>query len=309
MRDTPEQPLPQFTVLIAAPLESTRRLEQLLETGGYAVIRAESAEKVVEVACAAQPAAVILGTHAPEAPGLDVCRQLAGDPRFAATTPVILVTDGPPGTLADAEAAYRIGVWDVCRGDQVESVVLPKLRTFVRARLASDRWREGSLLDAETGAYSVAGLRLRAREVEAAAARGGDPVSCVAFHFAPAKGHAAEGAFMRAVDVCRAQTRGSDLIGRLGDAEFGLVAVGAGGPGAEALIARVQQHVERRAGCVVRAAVRTTSAFMPRSPGVMVLLLEARQSLHRSMSPALVLGTGAGCAATSSTSLLPPLPF
>lgn len=308
MRDAPEQPLPRFTVLIAAPLASTRRLEQLLETGGYAVLRAESTEEVVEVACAAQPAAVILGTHAPEAPGVDVCRQLAGDPRFAATTPVILVTDGPPGTLADAEAAYRMGVWDVCRGDQVESVLLPKLRTFVRAQLASDRWREGSLVDAETGAYAAAGLRLRVREVEAAAARGCDPVSCVALHFTLPEGRVADRSLVRAVEACRALTRGSDLLGRLGAAEFGLVAVGAGVPGAAALIARVQQHVERRAGCVVRAAARTTPACVQWSPGVMALLLEARQDLRRSMAGAPPL-CAAGGAPPLVGSLLPPLPF
>lgn len=285
MRD-PDRSWQPFSVLVAgdAPDAATTTIDHALEANGYAVIRAEGVEETVEVACAARPDAVILTVHAPGESGLDACRRLCGDPRFPATTPVILLTDG---NTPEAEAAYRLGAWDVCHvGPRTERVLLLKLQTFVRARLVSERLRAGNALDGETGVYSPAGLALRAREVEAAAGRTGEPVSCLALYFVAERGAAdreATASIAHAAEACRSLTRGSDVLGRLDAAEFALIAPGADVGGAAALVTRMRRYFERRPGCLLRAAARSTPALVPDTQSVMGLLAEARGLLREQL--------------------------
>lgn len=290
MRDDYERSWQPFSVLVAAPADgAVRTLEQALEASGYAVIRAESGEEAVEVACVARPDAVLLGTHDADHPGVEVCRRLSGDPRFPATTPVILVADEAPG---GREAAYRMGVWDVYAGPHDASALLLKLQTFMRARLVSERLRTESLIDGETGMYSYAGLTVRAQEVASAAARAGEPVSCVALLFSPGERAAdgaerasgASGAFVAdAASACRRLTRASDVLGRVGAMEFGLIAPGADVGGAAVLVTRLRQFFERYSWCTVRAAACSAPTLARETRSVTSLLAEARDALRQSM--------------------------
>ena len=85
-------------VLIANDQEwSARSLESILAPNGYAVLRAYTGIQALERARTARPDLVILDAQMPDVHGVDVCRELRGDPRFSATTPIIITTAGPSG--------------------------------------------------------------------------------------------------------------------------------------------------------------------------------------------------------------------
>ena len=83
-------------VLIANDQEwAARSLESILGPNGYSVIRAHTGRQALERARQAEPDLVILDAQMPDMHGIDICRALRDDPRFGATTPIIITTAGP----------------------------------------------------------------------------------------------------------------------------------------------------------------------------------------------------------------------
>src|SRR5512143_3342513 len=96
-------------VLIANDQEwSARSLESILAPNGYAVLRAYTGLQALERARTARPDLVILDAQMPDIHGIEVCRQLRQDPRFSATTPILITTAGPSGRAQRLDA-YKAG--------------------------------------------------------------------------------------------------------------------------------------------------------------------------------------------------------
>src|ERR1043165_6647026 len=86
-----EKGSPAPLVLIANDQEwSARSLESILGPSGYSVVRAYTGQQALERARATQPDLIILAAQMPDMHGFDVCRALRNDPRFSATTPIII---------------------------------------------------------------------------------------------------------------------------------------------------------------------------------------------------------------------------
>lgn len=238
-------------VLIANDQEwSARSLESILGPNGYSVVRAYTGQQALERVRIAQPDIIILDAQMPDIHGFDVCRQLRSDARFSATTPIIITTSGPSGRTQRLEA-YRAGAWEFLGQPVDGEALLLKLATFLQGKREVDALREESLLDPGTGLYNMRGLARRAHEIGADAFRRRDPLACVVF--APeARGVAASDAHEdesqriaeQVGQLLKRVGRSSDAIGRLGLAEFGVIAPATGTEGVLRLVRRLGSSIE-----------------------------------------------------------------
>ena len=234
-------------VLIANDQEwSARSLESVLGPRGYAALRVTTSERALELARIAQPDAIILDMALPDLGGRVVCERLRQDPRLPLNVPIICTTSAI-ASRSEKLDAYAAGAWDLCTEPLDAEVLLLKLDAFVQAKLASDRIREATLVDDETGLYNARGLARRAREIGSEAVRRSDAVACVVF--SPEResplsdGESAEGEREIAETVsrlCQVNARLSDAVGRLGPNEYAIIAPGTSEEGAERIVARLR---------------------------------------------------------------------
>ena len=237
-------------VLVANDQEwSARSLESILVPNGYSVVRAHTGEQALERSRTAAPDLIILDAQMPDIHGFDVCRMLREDPRISATTPIVITTSGPSGRAQRLEA-YRAGAWEFLGQPLDGEALLLKLRTFVQSKQEVDALRDESLLDPATGFYNMRGLSRRAREIGAEAFRRRDPVACVVFapDIEESEEETPEEEARRMSDqvalLFRQAGRASDAIGRLGLAEYGVIAPATGPEAAVRLARRLGGAVE-----------------------------------------------------------------
>ena len=152
---------------------------------------------------------------------------------------------------------------------------------------------ERGLLDPETGLYNARGMALRAQEMLADAYRHRRPLACVVVAATPAPGDAPgeplsdanAAVFGR---LLRAVGRGSDVIGRMRETEFAVLAPSTGWDGAARLGERVHETLVReleRTGGSGRVEVycgRYAVDGMGGTPRVhpLELLVHAEDDLH-----------------------------
>ncbi len=225
-------------VLIANDQEwSARSLESILAPNGFAVLRAYTGHQALERARTARPDLVILDAQMPDLHGVEVCRQLRADPRFSVTTPIIITTAGPSGRSQRLEA-YKAGAWEFLGQPLDGESLLLKLDTYLVSKLEADRLRDESLMDQLTGLYNMRGLSRRAREIGSEAFRRRQPLSCMVL--AP-EGAADAATSERFGQLLRAQGRTSDVIGRLGQGEFAVIAPDTEAAGAVRMFERLER--------------------------------------------------------------------
>jgi diguanylate cyclase (GGDEF)-like protein len=240
-------------VLIANDQEwSARSLESILGPAGYAVVRAYTGQQALERSRTVEPDLVILDAQMPDMHGFDVCRALRSDPRLGATTPIIITTSGPSGRTQRLEA-YRAGAWEFLGQPIDGEALLLRLATFLQSKQEVEAYRGERLIDPLTGLYNMRGLARRAREIGAAAFRRRDALACAVFAPDAESGNgedaaAAEETAARLADQVGLRfgksARASDAIGRLGQAEFAVIAPDTGPDGAVRMVKRLGGLVE-----------------------------------------------------------------
>ena len=281
-------------VLIANDQEwSARSLESILGPSGYAVVRAYTGQQALERARTSQPDLIILDAQMPDMHGFEVCRALRSDPRFSATTPIVITTSGPSGRTQRLEA-YRAGAWEFLGQPLDGEALLLKLNTFLESKREVDGLREENLLDPGTGLYNMRGLSRRAREIGAEAFRRRDPVACVVFApdieedgEEPPEDEARRMSDQVAL-LFRQAGRQSDAIGRLGMTEYGVIAPATGPEAAVRLARRLGGAVESspipiRGGertLKLRAGYCAVPDFAESSVDAVELLLRATTALR-----------------------------
>jgi diguanylate cyclase (GGDEF)-like protein len=282
-------------VLIANDQEwSARSIESILGPNGYSVVRAYTGQQALERARASQPDIIILDAQMPDMHGFEVCKALRTDPRFSSTTPIVITTSGPSGRTQRLEA-YRCGAWEFLGQPLDGEALLLKLGTFLESKRQVDILREENLLDSGTGLYNMRGLARRAREIGADALRRREALACIVFapESAMETDEDAPGEeLLRMSDqvgaVFREVGRGSDAIGRLGAAEFAVIAPATGQDGALRLVGRLGAAVEAtripvRGGersVRVKAGYCAVEDFADASVDAVELLLRATTALR-----------------------------
>jgi PleD family two-component response regulator len=256
---------------------SARSLETILGPHGFAVLRAYTGRQLLGLVRSAQPDLIMVDVRLPDMRGVDVCRALRDDPHFPEETPIILTSSGTPERKERLEA-FKAGAWEVVSQPLDPEILLLKLGAYMRGKRAVDRLRDESLLDQDTGLYNMQGMVRRAREMSADAQRLHAPLSCVAFtpvattDAEPAPPALTEMMIQRLGAIVRRTGRASDAIGRLGPAEFAIIAPATEEPGAMRMVERLEaqlatmmsasegnaQRVELRAGyCSVSDGAET----------------------------------------------------
>jgi len=243
---------------------------------GYSVLRVFAEASVLERARTARPDVIVLDAAPGAAPALDLSRTLRADPSIGSGTPILLLMPTRP-TREDHRSALRAGVWELVRQPLNVSELLGKLDRYVLVKVERDGASRRDLVDDVTGLYSTHGLARRAGELILQAARHNTSVACVAL--APHRdGHEAGTAGLDALRgvarLLEASGRRSDAVGRIGPAEFAVVAAGVNRAGARQLANRLRDSVgaELRAGYDAVGSRRTRTGGGP---------LEARSLLAR----------------------------
>jgi diguanylate cyclase (GGDEF)-like protein len=245
-----EEALRTPTVLIANDQEwSARSLETIFAGEGYSVIRAFTGSQAIAKAHASLPDVIILDRQMPDLDGATVCRRLREDPRVGAFTPILITTAGAAGRNERLEA-LQSGAWDFFGQPIDGEAILWKVRTFVQAKFAVDRAREGDgLVDPETGLYTRHGLSRRAREIASGAMRNNQPVACVVFApDTPALVDAlltVEEIAREVAQFFRESGRSGDAVARVGPLEFAVIAPGTSAEGATRMLERLEAAVAR----------------------------------------------------------------
>ena len=283
-------------VLIANDQDwSARSLESVLGPRGYAALRVATSDRTLELARIAQPDAIILDMALPDLGGRVVCERLRQDPHLPLNVPIICTTSAI-GSRSERLDAYAAGAWELCAEPLDAEVLLLKLDAFVQAKLASDRIREETLVDDETGLYNARGLARRAREIGGEAIRRSDAVACVVFSAereTPSNEADTTDSDREIAEtmgrLCQGNARLSDAVGRLSPYEYAIIAPGTGEEGAERIVARLRDSFEsarsrlndREHRFRLSASVAAVTNLAESSVDAMELLFRAATSLRQ----------------------------
>jgi diguanylate cyclase (GGDEF)-like protein len=235
---------------------STRSLESILAPSGFAVMRSYTARNGLERARAHAPDIVIVDADLPDGSGFDLCRALRGDSRLGERTPILLSC---PERLSRQQRldAFRAGAWDIIGYPVDAEELVFRLEAYAKAKFEFDRHQDAGLIDEPTGFYNLKGLQRRADELSAWAYRAGAALACVVFSPMTSAQDVQDATsdLIRAVShALKAAGRQSDVIGRLGQNEFAVLAPNTDSEGAVKLAERLAEVI--RSGSEGEAGAR-----------------------------------------------------
>jgi diguanylate cyclase (GGDEF)-like protein len=282
---------PPFVLLANDQEWSGRSLESILSPKGYAVLRAYTAQQALDIVRTTPLDVLVLDTRLSDVGGVELCERLRASGRVDVTTPIIITSSGHY-ERGERLAAHRAGAWEFFAQPLDAELFLLKLKTFVDAKRRTDAMLAESLLDEETGLYSLRGLARRAQEIGAAAQRRHEALAFVALAADSPPGSGAEAAstalLTRAADLLRHTSRAADAIGRFGPLEFAIIAPGAGAAGARRLVERLRESLQhddvdpRRTGQLrLRAGICAVPDFAEASVDAVEMLLRATSALRQ----------------------------
>jgi two-component system cell cycle response regulator len=204
-------------VLVADDQEwSARAFESVLAPAGFAVLRCAGAGQVLEQLRFVAPDLLLVKDDLPGG-GAALVEQLRREGRLPAGTPLFLAA-ATPLHRAERLALLRAGAWDVIHLPLDAEELVLKLGTLSRAKFECDRVREESLLG-------------RVRELGHLAQRHPGPVACAVLAPEPdweagGQSEPAEGQVERLARRVARAARRSDVVGRVSQTEFAVVAPG-----------------------------------------------------------------------------------
>ena len=240
---------PPVALVVSEHEWSTLSLESVLGPSGYAVLRAFNGRQALERVQTISPDVVFIDSRLPDMDGVQLCRVLRQQSTVSLSAPIILIT-AEQVTRQHQLGALRSGAWEYIRLPTDAEQLLLRLESYLRAKFDADRAREESLLDQNTGLYSMRGLLRRARELASEASRYGRPLACIVVSpdVDRAEEEISESDAFALVDrmtaVFRATNRLSDAVGRLGPNEFVLLAPETDNEGAKRLAERLRSAVQ-----------------------------------------------------------------
>lgn len=238
----------------------SRSLESILSPEGFAVLKAYTGSQALSLAERVPPDAIILDRHLPDMNGVDVCRELRESGILRPSTPVFMLSAGPVNR-EDRVESLRAGAWELLRPPFDPEVLILQMRVFLGAKQEVDVTREEGLIDLSTGLYNVKGLIKRLDELGSAAARYRRALACVAIgpdrdllqrrDTGPEDGisearskDAPASASVDLTETVRGVTRISDVVGRVSESDFIVVAPDTDERGASVLAERILSALE-----------------------------------------------------------------
>jgi diguanylate cyclase (GGDEF)-like protein len=258
-----EHQRPPVVLIVDDQEWSTRSLESILAPSGFAVMRSFTARNGLERAHAHLPDIVILDVDLPDGDGFELCRTLRADPKLGERTPILISCPERP-TRQQRLDAFRAGAWDVIGYPVDAEELVFRLDAYAKAKFESDRRQDAGLIDESTGFYNLKGLQRRADELSSWAYRASAALACVVF--APVLSaedvEAVHADVLQAVSqALRAAGRRSDVIGRLGQSEFAVLAPSTDAEGAVRLAERLGGAIRSRGQSGTGAKVELRAGY------------------------------------------------
>jgi diguanylate cyclase (GGDEF)-like protein len=291
MLDEAQRPI---AVLVNAEQWASRSLDSILTPNGYTVVRAQQGAEALDHIRRTPPDVVLIDSALPDGRGIDLCRALREADEVALTIPILITGQEPPSREMRI-SVLRAGGWDYFAFPFDAEELLLKVRAYTRCKAAADSAREATMVDPVTGFYSARGLLRRAQELGADASRHSRAVACVTL--APDLEAAAGEASPASPDLIRdvgqvlgGTTRGSDVVGRMGQSEFVVLAPGTDSDGAVRLARRLSEAAEAivsiPGGAPVRFRAGCYAVTNFRDAGVepVELMVRATLALRRSQT-------------------------
>lgn len=213
-----------------------------LKGQGHITLQARTAEEALASITAEDPDLVVVDAALPAEGARAICAALGSGPDLDRP---IVVESATPLTIEQRIAWLRLGVWDCFSpvGEAQDDESLLRIEWFLRARRATSRNRLGMLTDPATGLYNRLGLSRRAREMGAQSFRKHEPVGCVVFVLGTEP--ASEASIASCARAIHAEGRLSDVVARLADHEFAVLAPATDEVGTLRMAERVAATIRR----------------------------------------------------------------
>jgi PleD family two-component response regulator len=245
-----------------------RSIRSIFEPRDFDVCVASSAEDAVQQLRRSIPEAAIVLAHRDGGNAIGVVRRLRREGLDAAR-PIVLVAEVPLRRERRLEA-LRAGAWDLLSIPFSGHELLVKIESYLWAKRAGDRIRDQMLLDPTTGLYNVQGMLRSAAALGQAARRHQHPLGCAVFSpiasviaylhdpRSPGWPQSADTLAQEIATRLRMRARESDVLARVSEHEYVVLAPDTGPTGIMALARRLLEadpdpdsRAERalRAGC------------------------------------------------------------
>jgi diguanylate cyclase (GGDEF)-like protein len=234
-------PPPSTVLLLDGEVDRSNRIITLLEQAHIRVVRSPSARASRELLDRENPDLLAVAPRLSDGDGIAVLRDVREDPRFH-LLPTLVISAPDPATQIDA---LRAGADDFVSDDAPAELLLQSVIT--RAERGR-RLREMLLRDELTGLLNHGALMGELEYAVDYGRRHGSPLAFVLFdldrfsevheRFGQIVG---DQVLLHVANVFRASVRASDVIGRYGAEEFGMILRGAGPSGAAVVAAKLRQ--------------------------------------------------------------------
>ncbi|MFQ5678388.1 MAG: response regulator transcription factor [Gemmatimonadota bacterium] len=222
-------------------------LQAVLEPEGFRFQHVRSGDAAVREAALSRPDVVILDEGLPDNTASELCRELVRG-RLGRGIPILVYSPNFWHETEQAEA-MRAGAWDIIREPIRSRLLVAKLRRLLRIKELIETTGEGSLADAETGLFNLAGLIRTLPILGSLAERSGAPLSCAVLGpTALRTGEALGRQRAQTAHLCTRHTRASDVCAWLGDTDLALVAYDCDVEDAGGIVRRLSGLAERSAG-------------------------------------------------------------
>jgi len=234
---------------------TARSIETVLKPKGYAVLKAYTGRSGLDLAQKVLPDVILVDLHLPDMKGQDLASRLRDLPTVHPSTPIVVLSTGPVAR-SERLSCLRKGVWQVIQPpfDPDELTIL--LDTYMAAKRDADHARDQSHQDPLTGFYNIEGLVRRITEVTADATRHHRPLACVVLGLrSPSAPHpstegerpedVSEDELRSLANALISVTRISDVIARVRESEFVILAPATDSDGATRLAERVLEAIDR----------------------------------------------------------------
>jgi diguanylate cyclase (GGDEF)-like protein len=207
--------------------KNIRLLQEILEDNSFEVYPFENGFSVLDKAKEIKPDIILLDIMMPEIDGFELCKSLKDEPETS-DIPVIMVTAKAEGS--DVKKAFEVGAFDYIKKpiDEVETIA--RIHAALRFKKDKDLLKEKAMKDSLTGLYNHALLEELLKKEFIKSERTNHPVSYAMLDIDFFKsindtyGHKAGDHILRGVAaILNLTVRQSDIVGRYGGEEFGLV--------------------------------------------------------------------------------------
>lgn len=233
---------PPSTVVLAEPNDArAAKVSGWLEESNIRVVRCLMAQAIQELLDREVPDVLILAATLPDAAGEAVTRMVRQDRRFR-LLPILLLG---PGGVADQIAGLRAGADDFLPYPTDPAILT---QTVITRAERGRRLRELLHRDELTGLINATTLMAELDNAVEYCKRHGGPLAFVVFdlqRFSEVNDRygtlVGDQVLLHVANVFRSNVRASDVIGRFGGEEFGLILRGGGSEGASVLASKLRR--------------------------------------------------------------------